>query len=45
MGLAYRVRGSIHYHHGREKHVSVQAGTMFEELKSSASCSKDKQEE
>jgi hypothetical protein len=26
LGLAYRFRGSVHYHHGR-KHDSIQAGS------------------
>jgi hypothetical protein len=30
LGLAYRFRGSVHYHQGR-KHGSIQAG-MLEEL-------------
>jgi hypothetical protein len=29
LGPAYRIRGSIHYHHGR-KHGSVQADTVLE---------------
>ena len=32
MGLAYRFRSSVHYHHGR-KHVSHPAGTVVEELR------------
>jgi hypothetical protein len=31
MGLAYRFRGSLHYHQGR-KHGSIQAGMVQEEL-------------
>jgi hypothetical protein len=27
--LAYRLRGSVHYHHGR-KHGSIQAGMVLE---------------
>jgi hypothetical protein len=27
LGLAYRFRGSVHYHHGR-KHGSIQAGMV-----------------
>jgi hypothetical protein len=30
--LAYRFRGSVHYHHGR-KHGSIQAGMTLEELR------------
>ena len=29
MGLAYRFRESVHYHHGR-KHGSIQAGMVLE---------------
>ena len=32
LGLAYRFRGSVHYHHGG-KHGSVQAGMVLEELR------------
>ena len=32
MGLAYRFRGSVHYHQGR-KHGSVQAHMVLEELR------------
>jgi hypothetical protein len=32
LGLAYRFRGSAHYHHGR-KHGSVQADMVLEELR------------
>jgi hypothetical protein len=32
LGLAYRVRGSVHYHHGW-KYGSVHIGTMQEELR------------
>ena len=32
MGLAYRFRGSVHYHHGRE-HGSIQADIVLEELR------------
>jgi hypothetical protein len=30
LGLAYRFRGSVHYHHGR-KHGSIQADVVLEE--------------
>jgi hypothetical protein len=29
LGLTYRFRGSVHYHHGR-KHGSIQAGMVLE---------------
>ena len=32
MGLAYRFRGLVHYHHGM-KHGSIQAGMALEELR------------
>jgi hypothetical protein len=32
LGLAYRFRNSVHYHHGG-KHGSVQAGMELEELR------------
>jgi hypothetical protein len=32
LGLAYRFRGSVHYHHG-EKHGSVQADMVQEEVR------------
>jgi hypothetical protein len=32
MGLAYRFRGSVHYHQGRE-HGSIWAGMVQEELR------------
>jgi hypothetical protein len=32
LGLAYRFRGSVHYHHGR-KHGSIQAGMVRKELR------------
>jgi hypothetical protein len=32
LGLAYRFRGSVHYHHGR-KHGSIQAGMELKELR------------
>jgi hypothetical protein len=32
MGLAYRFRGSVYYHHGG-KHGSVQADLVLEELR------------
>jgi hypothetical protein len=32
LGLAYRFRGSVHYHHGR-KHGSAQAGIILEKPK------------
>jgi hypothetical protein len=28
LGMAYRFRGSVHYHHGR-KHGSIQADTVL----------------
>ena len=31
LGLAYRFRGSVHYHHGG-KHGSMQAGMVLEKL-------------
>jgi hypothetical protein len=32
LGLAYRFRGSVHYHHGR-KHGSMQTDVVLEELR------------
>jgi hypothetical protein len=32
MGLAYNVRGSVHYYHGK-KHCSTQADMVLEELR------------
>jgi hypothetical protein len=43
LGLAYRFRGSVHYHYGR-KHGSVQAGIAVEEPESSTSCTEGRQE-
>jgi hypothetical protein len=32
LGLAYRFRGSVHYHHGG-KHGNIQANMVLEELR------------
>jgi hypothetical protein len=32
LGLAYRFRGSVHYHHGR-KHGNIQADVALEEVR------------
>ena len=32
LGLAYSIRGSVHYHHGR-KHGNIQVDMVLEELR------------